>query len=75
MKAWRNASKVDHDVLNPRDRFLIGADVWALCRTGRSDPAKFGTVNGNLRGPWFIAANLVHDIAALLKLEMLLWDV
>jgi hypothetical protein len=75
-EAWRNASKVDHDILDvPRDRFLIAADAWAHCRTRGSDPAKFGTVNGNLRGLWFIAADLVHDVAALNKMEMLRWDV
>ena len=75
-EAWRNASKVDHDILDvPRDRFLIAADAWTLCQTGRSDPARVGTVNGNLRGLWFIAANLVHDLSALNKMEMLRWDV
>ena len=75
-EAWRNASKVDHDILDvPRNSFLIAADAWELCRIGQSDPAKFGTINGNLRGQWFIAANLVHDVAALNKMEMLRWDV
>ena len=75
-EAWRSASKVDHDILDvPRDRFLIAADAWTLCQTGRSDPARVGTVNGNLRGLWFIAANLVHDLADLNKMEMLRWDV
>ena len=50
----------------------VAADAWTACR---SDPATFGTINGNLRGLWFIAANLVHHIAALNKMEMLRWDV
>jgi Transglutaminase-like superfamily len=75
-ETWRRASKVDHDILDvPRDRFLIAADAWALCQTGRSEPARFGTVNGNLRGLWFIAASLVHDLSDLNKMEMLRWDV
>jgi hypothetical protein len=75
-EAWRHTAKIDHDTLDvPRDRFLVASDAWALCRSGRSDPARFGTVNGNLRGLWFIAANLVHDAAALNKIEMLRWDV
>jgi hypothetical protein len=75
-EAWRKTLKIEHDILDvPRDRFLVAADAWTACRTGRSDPATFGTINGNLRGLWFVAANLVHDIAALNKMEMLRWDV
>ena len=73
---WRKQLKIEHDVLDvPRDRFLIAADAWTECRNGRSDPAKFGIFKGDLRGLWFIANDLVHDLAALNKMEMLPWDV
>jgi len=75
-EVWRNGLKIEHDILDvPRDRFLIAADAWARCRTGGSDAARFGIFKGNLRGLWFIAANLVHEVAALNKIEMLRWDV
>jgi len=72
---WRARLGIDHDVLDiPRDRFIIAADAWTECRTRAADPAKFGIVNGNLRGLWFIAANLIHDVATLNKIELLRWD-
>jgi hypothetical protein len=47
----------------------------AMCRAGEADPSKFGIFVGNLRGLWFIAGDLVRDLAALNKMEMLPWDV
>ena len=57
------------------DRFIIAADAWLSCREGRSDPARFGIFQGNQRGMWFIASNLLKDVAALAKHETLPWDV
>jgi hypothetical protein len=75
-QAWRSTLKITHDVMDvPRDRFLIAADAWRLCRAGVADPEKFGIFRGNLRGPWFVAGNLVRDLAALVNHEMLPWDV
>jgi hypothetical protein len=66
--------QVNFDPLDvPHDRFLIAGDAWAHCRTGKGDPSKFGIFDMN--GPWFIAGNLVRDVAALNKVEMLPWDV
>lgn len=73
---WQDALKPRHDVFDvPRDQFLTASAAWTLCRTGKSDPKLFGICNGNLRGLWFIAAELVRDIAALNKMEVLVWDV
>jgi hypothetical protein len=75
-EVWRAKGKIDHDVLDvPRDRFLIAADAWAQCRAGKADPSRFGIFKGDLRGLWFVAGNLVHDVACLNKMEMLQWDV
>jgi hypothetical protein len=57
----------------PHDRFVIAGDAWAQCRACEADPAKFGIFD--LRGLWFIAGNLVRDVAALNNMEMLPWDV
>ena len=73
---WRTKLKIAHDILDvPRDRFLVAGDAWAQCRTGEADPAKFGIIFANLRGLWYVAGNLVRDVAALNKMEMLPWDV
>jgi hypothetical protein len=75
-EVWRKELEIDHDVLDvPRDRFLIAGDAWAQCRAGQADASKFGIFVGNLRGLWFIAAELVRDLAALNKIEMLPWDI
>jgi hypothetical protein len=75
-EVWRRKLAIDHDVLDvPRDRFLIAGDAWARCRAGAADPAKFGIFVGDLRGLWFIAGELVRDVAALNKMEMLPWEV
>ena len=57
----------------PRDRFLVAGEAWALCRAGKADADAFGILD--MRGLWFIAGNLVRDIAALNNREMLPWDV
>ncbi len=65
---------IDFDVLDvPRDRFVIAGDAWTRCRAGAADPAQFGILD--MAGLWFIAGNLVRDVAALNNLEMLPWDV
>lgn len=73
---WRANLKIDHDILGvPRHRFLVAGDAWTQCRKGEADPAKFGIEFVHLRGLWYIAGNLVRDLAALNKIELLPWDV
>jgi Transglutaminase-like superfamily len=57
----------------PRDQFVVAGDAWSLCRSGRTDPSAFGILD--MHGLWFIAGNLVRDVAALNNHEMLPWDV
>jgi len=57
----------------PRDQFVVAGDAWSLCRSGRADPSAFGILD--MHGLWFIAGNLVRDIAALNNHEMLPWDI
>lgn len=56
----------------PRDQFLVGGKAWQMCRTGDADPNGFGI--GDLRGVWFIRNNMMQDLAALNKTELLNWD-
>jgi hypothetical protein len=58
----------------PRDRFVVAGQAWAQCRAGEADPASFGLSVLKESGDWWIAANLVRDVAALNNMEMLPWD-
>jgi hypothetical protein len=60
-----------HDI--PRDKFVVAGDAWQLWRTGQRAGSEFGIMD--IRGASFIAGNLVHDFAALNKIESLPWDV
>jgi hypothetical protein len=62
----------------PPDGFLLAGSAWQQCRAGIADPESF-MVSPKLeikktRGWPQIRHNLVHDLAALNKTEMLLWD-
>ncbi len=56
----------------PRDEFVTGPLAWLQCRAGEADPATFGI--GDMWGLWFVRGNVVRDIAALNKMELLPWD-
>ena len=57
----------------PREQFLVAGDAWQLCRSGKADPGAFGILD--MHGLWFIAGNVVRDVAALNNRKMLPWDV
>lgn len=68
--------EVGFDLMDvPRDAFLVAGDAWRLCRDGGADPARFGLSLMKEGGYWWIAANLLRDVAALNNMEMLPWDV
>lgn len=65
---------VSFDTLDvPRDQFLVAGDAWQLCGKGGADPQAFGILH--MHGLWFIAGNVIRDVAALNNHEMLPWDV
>ena len=67
---------VDFDPMDvPREAFLVAGDAWRLCRDGGADPGRFGLSPLNEAGYWWIAGNLLRDVAALNNMEMLPWDV
>jgi hypothetical protein len=75
-KVWRAKLQIQHDITDvPRDHFLIAAVAWRQCRAGASDPDVFGISFVKLHGLWYVAGNLVRDVAALNRHEMLPWDV
>lgn len=62
----------------PRDKILVAGAAWKMCRSGAADPKTF-LVNPNLdiektRGWLQIRHNMLQDLAALNKNEMILWD-
>jgi hypothetical protein len=61
----------------PRDQFLVGGRAWQLCRSGAVDPETFGLAPElpQPRGLSFVRGHVVQDLAALNKMELLLWDV
>jgi transglutaminase-like putative cysteine protease len=57
----------------PPGPFLPAGEAWQQCRTGRADPDTFGIFE--FWGLWFVQANVVRELAALNKVELLPWDV
>ncbi|BBC29581.1 hypothetical protein SGFS_008750 [Streptomyces graminofaciens] len=70
---------IDFDPMDvPRDRFLVAGKVWRAIRAGEADPRSFGLhppAEGPMFGEFFVAGNVRLDLAALNKVETLLWDV
>ena len=70
----RAAIAADFDTEDlPPGPFLPAGEAWEQCRTGRADPDTFGIFE--FWGLWFVQANVVRDLAALNKMELLPWDV
>jgi Transglutaminase-like superfamily len=60
------------------DQFVTGPRAWRAARAGETDPERVA-VDPELdipvlRGWPYLAHNAIHDLAALNKTEMLLWD-
>ena len=69
----QSALALDFDPADqPPGEFLTGAEAWLRCRAGDADPQEFGIFD--LRGLWFVRGDLVLDLAALNKVELLPWD-
>jgi hypothetical protein len=73
---WRRRIPIDFDHLDvPHDRFITAGDAWRKCRVGEADPRNFGIYVSEQRGLWFVASEVMRDLAALNNMEMLPWDV
>jgi Transglutaminase-like superfamily len=72
-------SKARFDPLDvPNDKFVTGSRAWMAARSGEIEPEKF-VVAPELQIPytrsWLsLRHHIVQDLAALNKLEMLVWD-
>ncbi len=66
--------KPDFDLLDvPRTRFLVGGDAWQMCRSGGADPMTFGVAGTENWGLIEVFGDLMLDVAALQKIELLPW--
>ena len=69
----REAFRLPFDPLDvPRSQFVVAGEAWQRCRSGGADPRDFGIMD--LRGLWFVRGNVVRDLAAFAKRELLPWD-
>jgi hypothetical protein len=59
----------------PRQEFVVAGDAWIRCRKGVLDPSRCGLEGEGQSGWWWVAGNLVRDVASLSKMELLPWDV
>jgi hypothetical protein len=70
--------KVDFDPMDvPRDRFLVAGEAWRAIRERGADPETFGLhppQEGPFWGERYVAGSIRLDLAALNKVETLLWD-
>ncbi|MEV0091435.1 transglutaminase-like domain-containing protein [Streptomyces sp. NPDC050738] len=65
----------DFDPLDvPREQFLVAGEAWQRIRRGEADPETFGVGVIGLSGAWFVRSNVVRDLAALCRVEVLPWD-
>jgi hypothetical protein len=60
------------------DQFVTGPRAWQAARAGSCDPERYLTAPDldapELRGWPLLARHVIHDLAALNKTEMLVWD-
>jgi hypothetical protein len=72
------AHRVGFDPMDvPRDRFLVAGAAWQAIRSGELDAKSCGLQipEAPMVGEWFVTGSVRLDLAALNKVETLLWDV
>ncbi|WP_053752928.1 transglutaminase-like domain-containing protein [Streptomyces sp. MMG1533] len=71
--------KVDFDPMDvPRDRFVVAGEAWQAIRERGADEKTFGLhppSEGPFWGERYVAGSIRLDLAALNRVETLLWDV
>jgi hypothetical protein len=68
----RKAFGIDFDLADlPEEAFLTGGEAWQRVRGGSADPSRFGLSSIGEAGDWWIAGNLMRDLA---DVEVLPWD-
>ncbi len=57
----------------PRNQFVVAGQAWQMCRQGKADAQQFGIFEWH--GWWFIWGNVVRELLAFNKIELLPWDI
>ena len=69
----REALALELDPLDvSREEFWVAGQGWQRCRAGDVAGERFGILD--MWGLWFVRANVLRDLAALRKVELLPWD-
>lgn len=58
----------------PPDQLIVAGRAWDVCRSGQADPDDFGLGSDSMHGLWYVQSQLVRDLAAMNKMELLCWD-
>ena len=56
----------------PRDQFIVAGEAWQKCRSSVDKPERYGIFEMN--GWWFIWGNVIREVLAFNKIEILPWD-
>lgn len=65
---------IDFDPIDvPRGQFIVAGKAWKMCRQGQTSPQQYGIFD--MHGWWFIWGNVVRELLAINKIELLPWDV
>jgi hypothetical protein len=56
------------------NKFLVAGNAWKFTRENKKDSNFFGVHGIEVKGFWFIKADVIRDLAALNKIELLPWD-
>ena len=72
-KVLKDRCRIDFDLEDvPARAFVAAGQAWSHCRSGKSDPARFG--HGDVTGLWFIKVNVVRDHYTVNGWETSVWD-
>ena len=75
-EVWRAQLKIEHDAFDvPRDRFLTASEAWTRAAPAKSIPICSASSRATSAADGSLPAELIRDVAALNKMEVLVWDV
>ncbi len=67
--------QIDFDTIDiPRNKFIVAGKAWLLALENKINSDLLGVKDIGVKGFWFIKADVIRDLAALNKIELLAWD-
>ena len=74
-KEEKQKYQINFDTIDiPRNKFLVAGKAWQLTLENKINSDLLGVKEIGVKGFWFIKADVVRDLAALNKIELLAWD-